>query len=129
METGQLSTEEILSAVTTLSTPDLEQVFHRVLTVQAERKAPHLASREASLLERINQGTPTPLRERFDLLKAKRADSSISDAEYAELTALSHQVEELHAERMTALVELAKWRGITLPTLMNQLGIHFPEYV
>jgi hypothetical protein len=129
MESVQISTEQIMTAVTQLSTSDLEQVFNHVLTVQAERKAKRLSETESSLLARINTGLPANLRERMAFLKSKREDHSINDDEYAELTQLSDRAEELHAKRLTALVELAKYRGVGLSELMNQLGIHFPEYV
>ena len=64
---NQLSTEQIISAVSHLSLPELEQVFDHVLALQAER--------------------------------------------------------------MAALVDLAKCRGVSLAVLMDQLGIHFPEHV
>jgi hypothetical protein len=123
------STDQIISAVAQLSLSELERVFDRVLALQAERKAPHLSPVESTLLVRINQGLPPELRGRLVLLKARREDESITDAEYEELTRLSDQAEELHAERMAAMVELAKLRGVSLPDLMNQLGIQFPENV
>lgn len=131
METSsnQFSTEQILSAVAQLSLPELEQVLGRVLALQAEHKAAHLSAEESSLLARINQGLPAELRERLTALRAKREDESITDAEYEELTRLTDRAEELHAERMAALTELARWRGFSLPTLMDQLGIHLPEHV
>lgn len=131
METtaDQLSTEQILSAVSHLSLPELEKVFDRVLALQAERKAACLPATESVLLVRVNQGLPAELQERIMILKAKREDESITDAEYEELTRLVDRAEELHAERMTALVELAKLRGVNLSVLMEQLGIHFPENV
>ena len=54
---------------------------------------------------------------------------SITDAAYEELTRLTDRAEELHADRMAALVELAKYRGVSLAVLMDQLGIHFPAHV
>ena len=126
---GQLSTEQILSAVSRLSLPELEQVFDQVLALQAERKAAHLSPVESALLVRINQGLPSALCERIAYLRAKREDESITDAEYEELTRLTDRAEELHAERMAALVELAKCRGVSLAVLMDQLGIHFPKHV
>jgi hypothetical protein len=42
---------------------------------------------------------------------------------------LTDRAEELHADRMAALVALAKCRGVSLAALMDQLGIHFPEHV
>jgi hypothetical protein len=131
METpsSQLSTEQIISAVSHLSLPELEQVFEHVLALQAERKAAHVSAAESALLARINQGLPAALRKHITCLRAKREDESITDAEYEELTQLTDRAEELHADRMAALVELAKCRGVSLAVLMDQLGIHFPEHV
>jgi len=81
------------------------------------------------LLARINQGLPAALRERITCLRARREDGSITDVEYEELTRLTDRTEALHADRMAALVDLAKCRGISLAALMDQLGIHFPEHV
>jgi hypothetical protein len=81
------------------------------------------------LLARVNEGLPAALRERIACLRAKREDESITDADYEELTRLTDQAEELHADRMAALVELAKCRGMSLEALMDQLGIHFPTHV
>jgi len=131
METisGRLSTDEIILAVAQLSVPEIEEVFDRVLALQAERKAAHLSPAESALLVRINEGLPSGLRERLAGLRAKRADETITDAEYEELTQLGDQAEEVHAARLAALVELAKLRGVSLPLLLDQLGIHFPDNV
>jgi hypothetical protein len=110
-----------------LSLPELDQVFDKVLAVRAERIAPSLSAVEASLLERINQGPPAELRARMQELKAKRADCSITNTEYEELTLLADQAEVLQAERMTALGKLARLRGLRLPEMMAELGLHFPE--
>ncbi|MEK6284611.1 MAG: STAS/SEC14 domain-containing protein [Acidobacteriota bacterium] len=129
METtsGRLSTDEIILAVAQLSLPEIEEVFDHVLALQAERKAAHLSPAESALLVRINEGLPADLLERLATLKAKRKHETISDAEYEELTRLGDQAEELHADRLAALVELAKLRGVSLPVLLDQLGIHFPD--
>jgi hypothetical protein len=71
---------------------------------------------------------PVALRDRIGFLRAKREEESITDAEYEELTRLTDQTEERHADRMAALGELAKRRGVGLAVLMDQLGIHFPEH-
>lgn len=125
----QLSTEQILSAVANLSLPELQQVMERVLALQAERKAAHLSASESALLARINQGLPSEARQRRAVLKAKREDATITDAEYEELTRLTEQAEEAHAERVAALAELAGLRGLSLPVLMERLGIYFPDNV
>jgi hypothetical protein len=131
METSvdQLSPEQIISAVSHLSLPELENLFARMLALKAERTATHLSATESALLVRINQGLPSELHDRLRALRAKREDEIITEAEYEELTKLTDQAEEYHASRMAALVELAALRGIPLPALMNQLGLHFPEHV
>lgn len=125
---SQLSPEQIISAASHLSQPELKRVFDSLLALQAARNAPRLPAAESALLLRINQGLPEELRERMAQLRVKREDEVITDAEYEELTRLSDRAEELHAERMAALVELAQLQGITLSALMDQLGIHFPEH-
>ena len=78
---------------------------------------------------RINQGLPSELRARLSLLRDRREDGMITDAEYEELTQLTDRAEILHAERMAALVELATLRGVSLSVLTQQLGLHFPDNV
>ena len=125
----QLSTDQIISAVSRLSLPELEQVFSKVLAIQAERRATHFSTEESALMDRINQSLPPELRDRLRILQSKREDSTINDTEYEELTKLIDRSEELHAERMSALVSLAKLRGVSLPILMEQLNIQVPENV
>ncbi|MEJ7616436.1 MAG: hypothetical protein WKF30_05575 [Pyrinomonadaceae bacterium] len=115
----RLSPEQIITAAAHLSLPELEQIFDRVLAFQAERKAAHLSAAESALLIRINQGLPSELRERIATLRAKREMESITDAEYEELTRLTDRAEEAHADRVAALVELAKSRGVGLPVLIR----------
>jgi hypothetical protein len=79
------------------------------------------------LLVRVNQGLPSL--ERLASLRAKREDEIITDTEYEELTRLTEQAKELHADRMAALAELAKCRSVSLGTLLDQLGVQFPEHV
>jgi len=124
-----LSPEQIISAASTLSLVELERVFDSLLVLQAERKAARLTANESALLSRINQGPPSELRERLRLLQTKRDNETITDVEYAELTQLTDRAEEIHAERMAALAELAILRGVPLPQLFEQLGLHFPEHV
>ena len=129
METQQLqvSTEQIMAAMTQLSLPELERVHERVLRLQAERKVPHLSAEETQLLKRINQGVSLASRERRAALQAKRESGTIIDGEYEELTNLVLKAEELHAERMEAVSKLARLRGVGLLKMMEQLGLSFPE--
>ncbi len=126
---SQLSPAQIIAAVSHLSQSDLKKVFDSLLALQAQRNAPRLSATESALLMRINQGLGADLCARITTLRRQREEETISDTEYEELTRLTDRAEELHAERMAALVELAQLRGVSLPVLMDQLGIHFPEHV
>jgi hypothetical protein len=57
----------------------------------------------------------------------KRDDETITAEEWRELAALTDRLELLHADRLAALAELAKLRGITLDEVMSQLGIQFSD--
>ena len=88
-----------------------------------------MSAAESALLAPSNQVLPAALRERIAYLRARREAESITDAEYGELTRLTARAEELHADRMAALVELAKCRGVSLAVLLDKLRSHFPEHV
>ena len=125
--TEQLSAEQIIASLHSLSLSDLELVFDQVLALQAERRQSHLPGDESALLAKINEGLPEGLRARMSQLRGKRQTGAITEEEYSELTTLSDRAEEMHAERMSAIADLARLRGVTLAVLMNQLGIRFPQ--
>jgi len=81
---------------------------------------------ETELLARINEGLPEETWGRYRELVAKRRAEELTPEQHAELMALTHQIEETHARRLEALGELARLRGTSLETLMQELGIKFP---
>ena len=99
----------------------------RIIALGAARRAPHLSPDESKLLARIDECIPDSLKTRLSELEGRRDKGRLTGAETTELLALSDKVERLHAERLAALANLAKFRGMTLPELMNQLGIRFPD--
>ncbi len=125
--TNSSSTEQILSAMEQLDAAELEKLVPRAIALGAARRAPHVKPEESKLLARANEAVPPELRSRLSKLQKKRDARSLSDAELEELIALSDRVEQLHAERLEALADLARLRGTTLTELMDQLGISFPD--
>jgi len=132
MSTVQVKTElpfdELLRAVEQLSLPDLEKLMFQVIALQARRKASSLSKDETELLLKINQGLPLDVQRRFDELVAKRQAETLMPAEHRELLALIEQVEKSDVRRVQHLAELARLRGISLTTLMDELSIHPPAY-
>jgi hypothetical protein len=122
------SAEEIIQVVKQLPLPELEQLVDRVIAIRAERRAPHLTGSESELLSRINQSLPAGDRARLKELIDKRDAETITSTELPELIGMTDRLENLQAERLAALVELATLRGVTFDEVINQLGIQFPDH-
>ena len=119
---------EVLSSITKLNAADLEQFLNQVTTILARRKAPNLSQRETDLLQRINEGVPDIVRQRYRQLNAKRQAETLSEPEHSELLSLVDRIELADADRLGCLIELANLRGVTVAALMQQLGIQAPAY-
>ncbi len=122
------SSNAILTAVRQMSIAELEHLVDQVITIRAARVAPHLGADESALLARVNQGLSATEHNRMRALLAKRDDELLTPAEWQELTALTDQLEVLHADRLTALAELARLRGVTFNAVIAQLGLQFPDH-
>ncbi len=125
---AQLSIEELLRAVGQLSQLELENFMQRAMALRAQRQAPSLTHAETELLQRINQRMPPKIQSRYDTLISKRKAETLTPQEYEELLELTDAVEAFEAQRVESLVELARLRKLSLPELLQQLGISTPEY-
>jgi hypothetical protein len=127
MPTIQLQAEvtraALLEAVGQLSPPELDRFVAEVLKLRARRGLARLGATESELLSRINQGLPDGLRERYAELIDRRRDESLTPEGHQELLRLTVEAERLEGDRLSALAELARARGIPLRALMDDLGI------
>jgi hypothetical protein len=121
-----MSVDELLKAVDDLSEPDLDHLVDRALFVRARRKANVLTTEETVLLSAINQGIPSELHDRYEILLERRDDETLTEAEYAELLDIGDQIEAFGVKRIEALAKLATIRQVPLPKLMDDLGIQSP---
>jgi hypothetical protein len=78
---------------------------------------------EAELMQRINQSLSPEAWSRYETLLAQRQAETLTQAAQTELIALSDELEALNAQRLEALTELAKLRGVAVPALMAELGL------
>ncbi len=121
-----MNVDELLKAVDELGEADLEHLIEGALFVRARRRAPVLSSEETALLLEINQGVPSELHDRYQVLLEKRDGDVLTDAEYAELLDISNQIEGIGVKRIEALAKLALIRQVPLLKLMENLGIQSP---
>jgi hypothetical protein len=125
----QAATQQILRAIAELDEPELDDLFQQVLHLRAQRRVPSIDRAENDLLLTINQTLTFSRQNRFDQLVAKRQADTITDEELEELIELTDQAEQLNADRVMALVQLAKARNQSLKQVMQTLGITTPECV
>ena len=123
-----MSPHNILAAVERLSLPELEWFVSQVIALHASRRAARLSADETAMFKRISQTLPEATKGRLQTLIAKRETEDLSAAEYKELIMLTDQLEVLQADRLAALADLAQLRGTTLSSVMEQLGMHFPDH-
>jgi hypothetical protein len=124
----EATSDQLLQAVAQLPPDELATFVERVLTLRAERVAPHVAHDEASLLLRINRALPEELQGRFEALVALRRIEQLTPEQHAELLRLTDTVEQFEADRAGAIAELARLRGMTITDIMRSLGIEPPAY-
>ena len=87
------------------------------------RSSSRLSNRETELLGRINAGLSEPRASRLKWLDTRRREEKLAPEEHAELLGLVDESERLAVGRAEALVELARLRGATVQSLMNNLGL------
>ena len=124
-----MSLDELIKAANQLNEIDLDRLLQQVVTMRTQRKAHVLSTEAAQLLDKINQGIPAELRTQYQQLRAKFEAETLTDDEHTNLIQLSEQIEQIGAERLEALAELAQLRQVSLTELMNQLGIEPHSYV
>lgn len=124
----ELSTDNLLKAVGQLNKHEIEQFVSQVINLRAQRLVHRLSQTEAQFIVKINQGLPVEVQKRYNELIDKRRDESLSSEEYSELLRLTDQIENLEAQRMRYLSELACYRKISLTELMENMGIQPPAY-
>ena len=78
---------------------------------------------EAQLLAKINDGFPPEFWEKYRQLIARRESCALSEEQREELIDLSDQIEAKNVARLPHLIALAQRREISLPTLIQQLGL------
>ena len=94
--------------------------------ILAQRKVSSLPARESYLLQKIGEGLSDDVQNRYDELQKKLLAEQLLPNEYQELLNLIDIVENVDAERLKHLIELAQLRRLTLDELTHQLGIHPP---
>lgn len=124
--TTKVDLDQLIAGVDQLETSELEAYVAKVSSLLARRKAASLSTGETELLKQINRTLPPDIEERHSVLQEKVHEETLTPAEHAELMNLISIVEQADVERLEALLALSQIRSVSLPALMQQLGITPP---
>jgi hypothetical protein len=82
-----------------------------------------LSSEEAALWTVISRSISPADMARYEYLRGRLEQETLTTAEHEELVTLSDEIEVLHAERLKAAIQLAALRGETVRDLESFAGI------
>ena len=120
-----MDAQTLLKDVAQMPLPEIERFVQSVNALITQRKTTDKTYQDRLLLRKINEtilgATKT---KRYQLLVQKLEAETISDSEYKEFMQLAEAEETICYERLIYLVELAQIRSITLPQLMENLGLN-----
>jgi hypothetical protein len=122
----QLSPDAVIEAAKHLTEMELDNLIRSLHAVQAQRKSRALDTDENLLLDKINNGPPVEVWQRYRQLIKKRSQEKLTGDEHAELLRLTEVAEQYQVERLEALIRLARIRNVSLDQLMHSLGITPP---
>ncbi|MCS7264208.1 MAG: hypothetical protein NZ805_05180 [Armatimonadetes bacterium] len=110
--------ESLLEIVKKLPSAELEKFLAKLDEWRAERE-------EEELLKFIKENSQLPpeKQKRFNKLRRKLQNETITEREQQELLALWEELERRNVMRLEALIKLAKMRKVSVRELMEQLGI------
>ncbi|WP_250629829.1 hypothetical protein [Rhodoflexus caldus] len=73
-----------------LSLPELDALIAELISIRKQKMPHFLSQKETELLQKINADLPVDIKSRYALLNAKRAEESVSEAEYQGLMELTN---------------------------------------
>jgi hypothetical protein len=121
---AEMNAQSLLMTVAQLPLNELEQFIQELNRLLTRKKSEDIAQKDKILISRINQtALSLPKIERCNTLILQMEFATLTEAEHQELMLLVEEEEKLRVERVQYLIELAQWRKITLPQLMENLGL------
>ena len=121
----EIDTQGLLASVSQIPVNELENFVQELNAVITRRKTNNKEYRERALLSQINKTVlPNNKAERYVSLHLKLEAETLTESEHQEFMDLVAQEEILRNERVKYLIELAQLRAVTLPQLMNSLGLN-----
>jgi hypothetical protein len=125
----EIDTVLLLQGAAQMTIRELESFVTELNGLITRKKTKSKVRQEKRLLAKINQSVLTlAQRQRYQILSEQLALEVIQPTEYAELSLLANEDEALRNERVKSMIELAQLKAISLPQLMQELGLKPIQY-
>lgn len=122
---SEIDAQGLLIGISQMPLNELEYFVREINALFTRRKAQDKGNQEKNLLSKINQAVlPQNKAERYAVLIQKLEADTISDTEHSEFMDLITEEEAIRNDRVKYLIELSQLRNITLPQLMDSLGLN-----
>jgi|GEM_PF-1120400 len=119
----------IYQSLSVLNVLELDQVMNRILGLRREKMSSVLSNVESELLQKINLKIPFVIQKRYNFLQKRRNKEILNEKEYQELLELTVYIENFNVQRLQNLIELAKFRNVTLDEVIISLELKPILYV
>ena len=119
-----IDNQSLLLDVAKMPVPELERFIKDINALLRRKKTQDKALRERQLLDKINRTVLNASQtERYHLLIEKLELGTMTDSEHLEFGVLANSEEKLRNQRVKYMIELSQLREITLPQVMESLGL------
>ncbi len=119
-----IDSQSLLRDVDRMPVAELERFLKDLNALLRRKKTQDKTLRERQLLYKINNTVLNTVQtERYQILVEKLEFDTMSDAEHTEFDILANHEEKLRNQRVKYMIELAQLRAVTLPQVMESLGL------
>jgi hypothetical protein len=112
--------QRLQTLVETLPEESLLRAESLLIDLNSATVSPSTSAQEAPLIAIIERRLPPEAQTRLNLLRQSLADETITEAEHQELLTFIDPIEQMDAERVEAMIQLAQLRQVNLNTIIQE---------
>jgi hypothetical protein len=112
--------QRLQNLVETLPEESLLRAESLLTDLKSAAVSPSISSQEAPLIAIIERRLPSEAQTRLNNLRQRLADETITEAEHQELLTFIDPIEQMDAERVEAMIQLAQLRQVNLNTIIQE---------
>jgi hypothetical protein len=119
---------QVMDDLARLTARQLETVIEHASVLRLQKRKAVMSTRESELMRVINRGLSAEKSARLEQLQQKLRQETIRPRENQQLLRLSDELENLAAQRLKALIDLAALRETSVAKLILEMGLDGAAY-